>query len=483
MSVSGRRRGLIASTIPVLAITGVLVAFGCGGGGASSGAADVPLAPPARAADVDRQAALTAIRVVGKEGHPTHPVWYHDSQIVEHGDDVIVAFNGSSRTDIARLRRSDLEILGKIKVNRSPLGGNTDTTKTDTNRHDVPAIALDGQNALNVIYGGGTISGRSSKLSGPYWRRGVGGGFPGVLGREQSLNIGGGSAFDFETVRDNGGTVHLYGQHGSGDAGSLIELRLSPDGRWYAPRKVIDGGQTRGACVRGGRARGCNRFAIARTTVGADGRIHLVWGYSEASLSGSCSVDAGYCDHDLYYAVSKDNGATWSNLAADTSRSIPGAPISHNDKRFRVASGHVGLFKAIATTDSETLIVFTRRKGGLAGANTRFELRAMSLTDGVARESLIAAADRAWDASPVLRQDENGFHLWLATGSRIVRFSTADVAGPWSRRLVYRGTAWSLTGIPSSMPGRQLLLWRGRKSNGRSEVMLGVAPAAAPAVE
>lgn len=488
MSLARRERRAAAGALSGLTIAGLL-ATGCGDqndvsrnavAGESTSVATAP--SMAQSSEVaDPEAAIELVRVVSKEGHSSHPVWYHDSQLLELGGDVFVAFNGNSKTMLARLRRSDLEILAKTKVNRAPLGGSSDTTGTDTNRHDVPALSADGGGNLLVLYGGGTLSGRSSKLNGPYWRRSIRPGDLTAFGREQQLRSGArGSAFDFETVSDTGGTKHIFGQHGSGDAGSLIEHRLSPDGQWYASRKVIDGGPTPKACVRGGKPRGCNRFAIARVTSSPDGRLHLVWGYSEASLSGKCRVDADYCDHDLYYAVSADNGASWKNLRGDAVRRVPAAPIAHDDRRYRLAAGHIGLFKAVAASDAETLIVFSRRSGKLAGEKTEFKLRAMRLAGGRASESSIAAPDRAWDSSPVLRRDGDAYTLWLSTGSRIVRFSTAKAAGPWRRRLAFRGPSWSLTGTPSTVVGRQLLVWRGAQAGDHSEVVLGDAPAARP---
>ncbi|MFY9265585.1 MAG: BNR-4 repeat-containing protein [Solirubrobacterales bacterium] len=478
MSGRGRKSLAAVALASGLAIAGLSADAGRDGAGVASPAR---VAPVQAAGDVDPAAALELLRVVSKQGHSSHPVWYHDSQIVETGDDVYAAFNGDSQTVLARLRRSDLEILDKTTVNRAPLGGNTDTTGTDTNRHDVPALAADGNGLLHVLYGGGTLSGRSSKLDGPYWRHTTKAGDIGAFDRERRLDIGGGSAFDFETVRDSAGTVHFFGQHGSGDAGSLIELRLTAGGGWDAPRKVIDGGPTAKACIRDGRPRGCNRFAIARSTVGPDGRLHLVWGYSEASLSGKCAVDAGYCDHDLYYAVSVDQGATWQNLSGRVRRRASRAPITNDDRRFRIAAGHIGLFKAISAGDGDVLVVFSRRSGALAGSKTKFALRAISLAGGSAREHQIAAPDQAWDSAPVLRRDGDRFSLWLGTGKRIVRMSATSAAGPWRQQLVYKGDAWSLTGTPSAtVPGRQLLLWRGARKNGLSEVVMGVAPAATP---
>ncbi|MFY9488887.1 MAG: hypothetical protein WAP35_09370, partial [Solirubrobacterales bacterium] len=211
---------------------------------------------------------------------------------------------------------------------------------------------------------------------------------------------------------------------------------------------------------------------------GPDGRLHLVWGYSEASLSGKCGADAGFCDHDLYYAVSADRGATWQNLDGSVRRPSSQAPIANDDRRFRIASGHIGLFKAISAGDGDVLVVFSRRSGALAGSKTKFALRAISLAAGRAREHSIAEPEPAWDSAPVLRRDGDRFSLWLSTGKRIVRMSAASAAGPWRQQLAYKGDAWSLTGIQSTVPGRQLLLWRGARENGLSEVVLGVAPSA-----
>jgi hypothetical protein len=76
----------------------------------------------------------------------------------------------------------------------------------------------------------------------------------------------------------------------------------------------------------------------------------------------------------------------------------------------------------------------------------------------------------------VLRADWAGYTLWIATGQRILRF-TSQEGERWEQRTVYDGPAWSLTGIASAGAGDELLAWRGKRDNGASYVMLGRAPA------
>lgn len=95
--------------------------------------------------------------------------------------------------------------------------------------------------------------------------------------------------------------------------------------------------------------------------------------------------------------------------------------------------------------------------------------------------SLVAHAGdggvRSWNGSLVVRRDDTGLTLWTPTGDRVFRFFSRTGSG-WRRPLVYRGPAWSLTGIPAPGAGREFLLWRGARAAGRSDVMAAIAPAA-----
>lgn len=418
-------------------------------------------------------ARLRALVVVTKKGHPTHPTWYHDAQVVERGGIVTVAWNGIGETRAAQVRADDLALLSKVRLSEAPLGGVSDSTGTDTNRHDVPAVVADAAGRLEFLYGGGSLAARGPDNDGPYVR---GGSVPNAIDRltaEKKLAIGGGAAFDFEAATDAAGTVHVIGQHGRGRTGALVELRLGRDGTWLPARVLIEGGFQPGGCVLDGRARGCNRFAIARLAADpATGRLHLVWGWSEDSLSGKCRTDAGFCDHDLLYAYSDDGGETWHSAGGGATVRVSDGPLQADAAPFRVVRGHVGLFKAVAVGPAGPLVLYTRFGG--RGPS----LMAARLVGGRWRTAQVAASPSrgaTWKGSLVLRGG-SAYSLWTPTGGAIHRFTSADGVA-WRHAVVYRGPAWSLTGAPSTRPHEQLLLWRGRQQGGRSWVMLGAASA------
>jgi hypothetical protein len=424
----------------------------------------------ALAAVVDSGAPRT-VRVVSKQGHPTHPTWYHDAQILSLGDRVTVAWNGRGEVRAAQLRATGLRIIAKSKINAGGLGGSTDSTGTDTDRHDVPAVVADAAGHIAFLYGGGSVAARGSSHAGPLARHVTASNALRPLSPERPLDVGGGAAFDFESATDRTGTVHLIGQHGRGNTGSLVELRLRADGTWEAPRELIHGGDQPRGCVLGGRPRGCTRFAIARIASDPEsGRLHLVWGWSEASLSGKCRTDAGYCDHDLNYAYSDDRGATWHDAAGRRTARIAERPLPADAPAFRVVHGHVGLFKAVTVGRAGLVLVYSRFVAGTQ------RLMAARRAGGRWRSTPVAA-DRApsgWTGSLVLRGGAR-YTLWTPTGKAIHRFSSTDGA-TWSHRIVYKGPAWSLTGSPAASPREELLLWRGRRDGGRSWVMLGAFP-------
>jgi hypothetical protein len=410
------------------------------------------------------------------DGHPTHPTWYHDSQVAVARGKIYVGYNARAGVRALALRASDLKIVGKVDINAAELGGSFDSTGTDTNRHDVPAVVKERSGRLHFLYGGGSIAGRDAG-EGPYHRATLPRGGLESLSPERKI-AGAGVAYDFETVTDRSGVRHVIGQHGRGDTGSLVELRMTADGRWLPPRRLIAGGFRDDACVLDGRARGCIRFAIARMVAGRDGRLHLVWGYSEASLGGKCETDRGYCDNDLYYAVSRDGGASWRNAGGSTVVHVSRwRSIEHDDAAFRVAKGGIGLYKAVVVTAAGPVIVHTEVN------RDRATLVARRLTRGRWIRSVIARPGhegvRSWSGSLVLRRDGRALTVWIPTGNRIFRFSSAN-GRAWRSALAYEGQAWSLTGGPSARRGQHLLVWRGGQQLDRSEVVAALMPAGRP---
>jgi parallel beta-helix repeat protein len=439
----------------------------------------VPGSPPdprlGRPGAVSSDAAPLALRVISKAGHATHPTWYHDSQVGQAGREVVVAWNGVHDVRAARLRASDLRIIDKAKLSSAKLGGAVDSTGTDTKRHDIPAVVVDDAGLLHFLYGGGTIAGLRLG-NGPYYRATTRRAELGSLTPEQALDIGGGAAFDFESVTDSAGVRHIIGQRGRGNTGSLIELRMTPRGRWLPPRQIIRAGFRPNGCVLGGQPRGCNIFAISRLAAGPDRTLSLVWGVSEASLSGKCHTDSGFCDNDLFYAVSHDAGATWSDVSGGTRVTLgPGSALQADDPRFRIAAGHIGLFKAIADGPRGTLIVYSRvgAHGGSLVAARRAGGRWR--TSVIARPGDLAA--KSWKGSLVLRGDRAGYTLWTPTGDRLIRFTSRDGI-TWHPLVAYRGAVWSLTGTSShTRRRRELVMWRGARHGKRSQVIAAILPA------
>src|SRR5665647_1403800 len=95
---------------------------------------------------------------------------------------------------------------------------------------------------LHVFFGGGSLAGGKKLRDGPYYRRGGTLDSISALGRQQQLKLGGGSAYDFESVRDAAGTTHLFGQRSRFSTGSLVDLRVSASGRLLRPREIIHAG-------------------------------------------------------------------------------------------------------------------------------------------------------------------------------------------------------------------------------------------------
>lgn len=465
MATRAPRRRRLSGRLAALAATGAAallalsyVVIGRDNDQARGGPSPAQLAQPAPA------------RVIARNGHPTNPTWHRDAQILELDDRVIVAWNGNVNVEAAELQTSNLAVARRMKVNAAPLTGASGEADPDASQHDTPTVFADALGRVHVLYGGASLAARGAAEDGPLERRA---GVPGTLGRlqpERRLDIGTGSAYHFEAVRDGARTQHLFGQHGSGDIGSLWELRSSARGEWLPARKVIDGGFTRDACVFRGRPRGCPRYVTARVAAQPElDRLHMVWGYSEDSLAGQCRTDSRYCDNDLYYAYSDDRGATWRNGLGRAQVRIGAGPIDHDDRRFAVLRGRVAPIKALAVGPAGPLVIYgSSRKGGI-------DLFALRLTAGRWRRSLVVAAgevgSRSWDGSLVLRSDPKAFTLWVPTGQRILRFSS-ESGTYWSRRTVYRGRAWSMTGVPARAPNQQLLAWRGKQTPDSSEVVV-----------
>jgi len=120
-----------AAAVLVLAtvVVGLPGSDGDDGDGGARGAGDIERVEAEKAPSGERRGPeIVATRVVSKDGHPSHPTWYHVSQIVERDGLVTVAYNRDSTVFAAQLRADDLEIVRKEQLNEAKLGGRKDTT-------------------------------------------------------------------------------------------------------------------------------------------------------------------------------------------------------------------------------------------------------------------------------------------------------------------------------------------------------------------
>lgn len=476
-NVSGRpAAGALFGTVATLTI--LLATPGCDANELSSntvhGSAKAVAAQSGELKTNSGEPPLQVARDLAHNAHPTHPTMYHDSQLIERDGKITVGWNGVGNAWLAQLRTSDLSELRRRRLNHVALGGNTDSTKTDTDRHDIPAVTLDQRGGLHFLYGGGTLAGRKTVSHGPFYRRSAANKSVKLLSKERKLDLGGGSAYDFEQVRDRDGTVHLFGQRSRFATGSLVELRIASSGKMLPVRDVVRGGFNPRGCVTGGRPLGCNRFAISRVAIeNATGRMHLTWGFSERSLLGECRTDLGYCNRDLYYAYSDDNGSTWHNAASTVTVTTGKRAIYHADRRFLVASGAISLFKAIAPTPDGALLLYGRPNA--SGATDLYSAKLSGKTWQT--DNLVAAAGdlsvRTWACSLVSLARAGAITVWASTGSKIVRLRSPDGLA-WSGGVAYHGKAWSMTGSPTSDGKYQLLIWRAAHDDKHpSTVMIG----------
>jgi hypothetical protein len=86
------------------------------------------------------------------------------------------------------------------------------------------------------------------------------------------------------------------------------------------------------------------------------------------------------------------------------------------------------------------------------------------------------AGVRSWSGAPVLRRDASALTVWIPTGDRIFRFSSAD-GRTWRSALAYKRPAWALTGTASGTRRHHLIIWRGAQQDDRSEVVAALMPA------
>ena len=435
--------------------------------------------------------ATFGMRRAGSNGHPTTPVWYHDSSIVQVGHKLFIGWNTSHSSVQARAFNLVKGTWSTRPVTVSATSLNcacTDSTGTDPHRHDVPSLLADPAGRVYAIYGGGSASHMGSK-TGPFFRASSKLGSVGQWGPEQALSLPG-AAYDFESVRDNQGVNHLVGQQGDnpGGAGSLIYFRLSPGtagtpGAISAGQVLVSGGSQPLACSW---IPGCNIFVIGRIALGpgnpADpstpNPLYLTWGWSESNLSNGCGDPAGFCNRGLYLARSLDGGTTWTNQAGTTSVTPSVSPILYDDPAFEVVSSsqNVGLFKALAVAGSypgHPWITFQ------AGANHGRGTIEVTHWSGSAWLTKVLDRSRAWNNHLVMRTTASGhIYLWsdiAQTGKLARRLAQWLWTGArWRKSYLNLGRSWFLTGV--AVPGGEALEWRVPGTAVSSGVAFAVMP-------
>jgi hypothetical protein len=449
-------------------------------------AAAVVHARPASALRSTGQLATRATRY----GHPSHPVWYHDTVAVRVGDALYVAWTSSRST--ARFRRfglSERTWLGPAAaVSTTALDCHcSDSTGTNPNRHDVPALAADPAGWVYAVFGGGTASAMGDH-TGPYLAVTT---TPGgsVFGPPVRLAIPG-AAYDVEAVRSASGTTHMIGQQGRNPAGagSLLYLRLrpgtagAPGSLDFAPegyRTLVRGGEDPKACA-WRQVPGCDVYVIGRLASGpapgGGSMLALAWGWSEGNLSNSCGDPAGFCNHGLYFARSLDGGDTWTNADGSASVSLATGPIAYGDPRFQVVAPKVdvGLYKAVILTGpaSGTPSIVYEPGADLASGGMMAVARLVPGTGWVRRRFDIS---RPWNDPVVARPGRSGgVDVWAdiaqsgAHASSIEQWVVPSV-GPARRSELVVGPNWFLTGTPIPL-WREALVFRAERRTTSSSV-------------
>ncbi|HEX9236069.1 MAG TPA: hypothetical protein VF972_07300 [Actinomycetota bacterium] len=435
---------------------------------------------------------------VASDGHPTHPVWYHDSTAVQVGSLLHLAWNTNHAAVEARTydRSVSSWATGPVQVSGAVLdGGCVDSTGTNPNRHDVPTLFADPGGRVYALYGGGTASWTGHPSTGPYFRAATTVNSIQSWGPEQLLSIPG-AAYDFESVRDNLGVNHLIGQQGGGTgghAGSLVYLRLLPgtstaSGSFAEPYRIlVQGGFDPAACSWQATA-GCDIFVIGRIAVApadpknpsAPAALYVTWGWSEKNLSNTCGDPSGFCDRGLSVAVSRDGGSTWSNVSGTVTTNLATAAIPYDDPDYQVLppSANVGLFKAIVVSGSYPGTPWIAHQPGAGLGSGTITVTGYS---GGAWTTQIVDSSRGWNNHLVMRPGKKGaIYLWSdiaqsgSNASNLYQWLRTSAGGSWARSSLSVGPNWFLTG--RSVPNGELLMWRTPIDASSSGVAFAIVP-------
>jgi hypothetical protein len=430
-----------------------------------------------------------AVHTAASDGHPTHPVWYHDSSLTKTGSNLVLGWTtdaGSIKVRTWSLRKGSWS-SSAMRVSATTLDcGCVDSSGTNPNRHDVPALFTDAAGRVYAMYGGGTASHVAPK-TGPYFRAASAPGIPTSWGAEQRLSIPG-AMYDIEVVRDNLGVAHLIGQQGdnANGAGSLLYVRM-PSGTSTSAatpdpyRVLVAGGKDRAACA-WQTTPGCDIYVIGRIALGpsdpanptSPAALFVTWGWTEKNLSGTCGNPAGFCNHGLYLAESFDGGVHWQNADGSASVDVSSASIAYDDPRFEVvpATTDVGLFKAIAVSGRYpgTPALAYQPDADLGTGS----IDVVDWTGSAWSEPTVVDATRGWNDHLVFRSYADGrLALWTdiaQTGTHATELAqwTLVPGGSWTPSHLSVGLNWFLTG--RAVGAKEALMWRAPETTGASRV-------------
>ncbi len=423
---------------------------------------------------------LSTVGIVSADGHDTHPVWQHDTTAAQVGTMLYVAWNTNHAAVEARGFDTTTAtwVSDPVQLSVTTLDCQcVDSTGTNPNRHDVPALYADPVGRLYTMYGGGTAS-KIESGTGPFFRAASNLNSITSWEPEENLSIPG-AVYDLEVVRDNQGVNHLVGQQGGNPsgAGSLLYLRFLPGtmsvpGHFDSPeyQTLVQGGSDPSACAWLPTA-GCDIFITGRLaaapathmSTGTPSPLFLTWGWSEAGLSNTCGDPVGFCNHGLYFAMSLDGGKTWQNAAGTVVTDLRVGPIGYDDPNYQVVppSMDVSVFKALGVTGGYPgvpMIVY--QPGADIGAGSIVVTRFVS---GAWSDQTIDSS-RPWNNHLVLRTTSTGHvYLWSDIAQSGNYASDLDQwlfsNRTWAKTQLVVGTNWFLTGSPA--PGQQeVLMWR-----------------------
>lgn len=138
-----------------------------------------------------------------------------------------------------------------------------------------------------------------------------------------------------------GGNLVLYIRHGHANGGQMLLSRYDANSRDWSSSSLIssrDGVFNGNASERG-------LYTADGMKVSPDGNLHVAWVFREEPVNCNPGTRTGLdCNHGLYYAMSEDEGVTWSNTLGQQVANIPqGDEITVEDESLRVIPIPTGL--------------------------------------------------------------------------------------------------------------------------------------------